>query len=382
MIVTFYGTSAELIKLLGITTRIPRSEQLLICTAQHQEGLQKLHPQLGVEPDLYLSKGWKGKDVANIKQMTGLMLKAHGTFAKEFLSLKKRIKAHDRQHGTKSVVIVHGDTLTTVVGSYLGRLLGLPVAHVEAGLRSGSWKSPFPEELDRRIAAKFSRIHFAPNDLAVSNLQKEGVKGEIINTRYNTAKDAIEMADQFVSKEFARLKLPKHFCLVLLHRTELIENKADLEAVLKVISSHASQKRPVVFTEHTTTKTKIEAFGLEHYLKKPGMISIPKQAYFDFMAIVKRADYIVTDGGGLQEDAFFRGIPTMVHRFRTERQEGIGQNADISKMDVKKVADFLENHKDKKEFAKMHSDFSPSQMVVDYFRKHGYFADGKKSKKQ
>jgi UDP-N-acetylglucosamine 2-epimerase (non-hydrolysing) len=198
------------------------------------------------------------------------------------------------------------------------------------------------------------------------------VKGVIVNTQFNTAKDAIEMSDQFVSKEFERLKLPKKYCLVLLHRTELLENKGDLESILKVINEHASPKTPIVFTEHTTTKEKIQQYGLEHYLKKDGLQVIPKQPYFDFMAIVSRADYIVTDGGGLQEDAYFFGIPTMVHRMTTEREEGIGHNADISRMDTKKVADFLKNHKDKKEFDKLRHNVSPSGLVVDYLAEHSY----------
>jgi UDP-N-acetylglucosamine 2-epimerase (non-hydrolysing) len=374
MIVIFYGTSAELIKMLGITRHVPRSEQFLICTAQHKEGLTKLHPQLGIEPDLYLSEGWKGKDVANMTQMLGMMLKAHGRFAVKLRSIKKKIREHDKKQGTKSIAVVHGDTLTTVVGSYLGKFLGLKVAHVEAGLRSGTWKNPFPEELDRRIAAKVARVHFAPNDTAEANLRREKVKGEIINTRFNTAKDAIEMSSEFVSEEFSRLKLPKKYCLVLLHRTELLESKADLEAILKVLNEHASPKTPVVFTEHTTTKEKINTYGFNHYLDKPGLKVIPKQPYFDFMAIVSRADYIVTDGGGLQEDAYFFGIPTMVHRQTTEREEGLGLNADISRMDTKRVAEFLKNHKDKSEFQALRADVSPSMIVVDYFKEHKYIA--------
>ncbi len=372
MVVVFYGTSAELIKILGIIKGIPREEQLLICNAQQHAGLQKVHKQLGIEPDVYLSRGWRGKDVANMKQMLLMMVQSHSSFARQFRSIKKKIKSYDKAHNTKSVAVVHGDTLTTVVGCYLGKALGLPVAHVEAGLRSGHWKSPFPEEIDRRIAAKFARIHFAPNEDAEANLRGEKVKGIIVNTTYNTAKDAIERADKYKSDELKKLNLPKSYCLVLLHRTELLENKTDLEAILKVLNKHASAKTPVVFTEHTTTKAKIAAYGFEHYFNKEGFLTIPKQPYFDFMAIVNGADYIVTDGGGLQEDAFFLGIPTMVHRGRTERSEGLGLNADISRMDVKKVANFLENHSNKADFAKMSNKTSPSKVVINYFMKEGY----------
>lgn len=372
MLVIFYGTSAELIKMLGIVKGVPRSQQLLICNSQQYAGLQKLHKQLDIEPDVYLSKGWRGKDVANMKQMLAMMLGSHGSFAKQFRKIKKQIKDHDKEFGTKSVAVVHGDTLTTVVGSYLGKALGLPVAHVEAGLRSGHWKSPFPEEIDRRIAAKFARIHFPPNAEAEVNLVKEKVKGDIVVTTYNTAKDAIQRSDEFKSDDLNQLKLPKKYCLVLLHRTELLESKTDLEAILKVLHAHASAKNPVVFTEHTTTKAKISAYGFDHYLDKVGFRTIPKQPYFDFMAIVKGADYIVTDGGGLQEDAFFLGIPTMVHRGRTERSEGLGLNADISRMDVAKVEAFLKDHKNKTDFAKMTDKMSPSKVVIDYFTDNGY----------
>jgi UDP-N-acetylglucosamine 2-epimerase (non-hydrolysing) len=373
MIVVFYGTSAELIKMYGIVSLVPRDELLLVCSAQHHQGLQKVHAQLGIEPDLYLSNGWRGNDVANMKQMLGMMLHAHGRFLAKYSNIRKRIKESDKKNGTRSIVLVHGDTLTTVIGAYMGRLLRLPVGHVEAGLRSGTWKNPFPEELDRRFVSKIARIHFAPNDLASKNLVREKTKGEIIDTQFNTAKDAIEESGKFVSREFSKLKLPEHYCLVLLHRTELLESRDDLEAILKAINKHASKERPVVFTEHTTTKEKINANSFDHYLQKDGLIVIPKQPYFDFMAIVRNSDYIVTDGGGLQEDAYFFGIPTMVHRLTTERHEGIGENADISKMDVAKVTDFLENHRDKSEFAGSKGSVSPSEIVVDWLRSHNYF---------
>lgn len=366
MVITFYGTGAELIKMYGVIKGIPRDQQLLICTAQQYAGLQKVHEQLDIQPDLYLAKGWKNEDVANMKQMIGLMLTAHGNFAKQFTSIKQLIKTNEKQYDTKSIVLVHGDTLTTVVGSYLGRTLGLPVAHVEAGLRSGSWKSPFPEELDRRFAAKIARVHFAPNDLAEKNLRNERTKGEIINTTFNTAKDAIEQADKFVSKNYAELKLPTHYCLALLHRTELLENKESLEAILKTLRAHADTGNWVIFTMHSTTAARIKSYGFEHYLEGSDYFrTIPKQPYFDFMAIVKHADYIVTDGGGLQEDAFFLGIPAIVHRERTEREEGLGLNASISKMDVTKVADFLENHPDKKDFQRTTESISPSKIVIE-----------------
>ena len=373
MVVLFYGTSAELIKMLGVIQRIPRSEMLLICSSQHHNGLKKVHKQLDIYPDVTLSEGWFGNDVTTIPQMVGMMSGAHLRFARHIVPLRKKIAAHDAKQKTKSVAVVHGDTLTTVIGSYMGRLLGLPVAHVEAGLRTHNWRAPFPEEIDRRIAAKFSTLHFPPSEVAEADLRKEKVKGEIVNTRYNTAKDAIEQSFLFVSDNLAKLGLPEKYCLVLLHRTELIENKSELEAILKVVHDHASPETPVVFTEHSTTSEKIKAYGFEHYLEKDGLLLIPKQPYFDFMDIVRRSDYIVTDGGGLQEDAFFLGIPTIIHRKVTERQDGLGYNAEISEMNVDKVAKFLDNHKNKAEFQKKNGAFSPSEVVADALKERSFF---------
>lgn len=375
MIVIFYGTSAELIKMVGIIQRVPRSEQILICSSQHHNGLKKVHKQLGITPDITLSSGWFGNDVMTMPQMAGMMLYAHTKFLRHLLPLRKKIKQHNRINNTKSIAIVHGDTLTTVVGSYMGLALGLKVAHVEAGLRTHNWRSPFPEEIDRRIAGKIARLHFPPSDLAESDLRKENTKGKIINTRYNTAKDAIEQSSKFLSDDFKQLKLPKKYCLVLLHRTELIENKDDLESILKVIRDHASPGTPVVFTEHSTTWEKIRSYGFEHYLEKDGLTVIHKQPYFDFMEIVRNSEYIVTDGGGLQEDAFFLGIPAIIHRKVTERQDGIGFNAELSGLDTQKVAAFLQNHKNKKDLKRTIETASPSQIVVDTLSSEGYISN-------
>lgn len=366
MVITFYGTSAELIKMYGIIKGVPRDQQLLICTAQQYAGLQKVHKQLDIYPDIHLARGWRNKDVANMKQMLGLMLRAHGSFAKQFLAIKKLIKENDKKYGTSSVVLVHGDTLTTIVGAYMGRMLALPVAHVEAGLRSGSWKNPFPEELDRRAVSKIARIHFAPNDLAEQNLKAEKTKGDILNTTYNTAKNAIEQSNKFASDSYAKLDLPKHYGIILLHRTELIENKDNFETILKTLNSHAKKGNHLVFTMHTTTAEKIKSYGFDKYFTHKNIHTIPKQPYFDFMTIVKAADYAVTDGGGLQEDAYFLGIPIVVHRERTERQEGIGINATLSRLDIDVVRDFLDHHIDKSDLKKLTNSTDPSKIVVDY----------------
>jgi UDP-N-acetylglucosamine 2-epimerase (non-hydrolysing) len=376
MIVTFYGTAAELIKMYGIVTGLPRGEQLLICTGQQHAGLQKVQAQLGITPDLYLGRGHRGEDVATMGQVLALMLGVHARFVRWAPRLARRIRQHDRTMGTRSIALVHGDTLTTVVGAYLGRTLGLPVGHVEAGLRSGSWRSPFPEELDRRAASKISRVHFPPNEEAASNLRLEKVKGDIVPTTFNTAKDAIERAGDFVGPAVAALSLPTDYLLVLLHRTELIENRDDFTAVLQAIADYADAGHEVVFATHTTTASRLRAFNLESLVDRPNITRIPKQPYFDFMAIVDGAQAIITDGGGLQEDGYFLGIPTLVHRRRTERSEGLGSSAVLSGMDLTVVRSWLQDHPARSALSSLRDGVSPSALVIDYLRQHRYVASG------
>lgn len=372
MIVVFYGTSAELIKLLGIVKTVDRKQQLLICTAQQREQIEQFHKQAGIHPDLYLAQGWRGHDVLNMLQMAGFMVKVHFNFIRKYGKIRKIFKDSDKRHGTKSVAVVHGDTLTTVVGSYFGRLLRLPLAHVEAGLRSGHAFHPFPEEIDRRIVSKIARIHFAPNQKAVENLEAENTKGEIVDTKFNTAKDAIDVADVYKSIIVLKLDLPKSYGLISIHRTELLERKKELEEFLSVVSKYVSKKMPMVFLDHSTTEEKLRVLGFDHYLDKPGMLRIPKLAYMDFIQVAKGADYILTDSGGLQEDAYFLGMPTLIHRLATERNEGLGLNVSLSYLKLEVVEEFLKDQNTKKAFKKLSDKTSPSKIVVDYLLTNKY----------
>lgn len=368
MVVIFYGTSAELIKLLGVVKGTSREDLFLICTAQQREQLDQFHIQSEVTPDLYLADGWRGRDVLNMLEMLGFMIKVHFNFVRFYHKIRRTFKHYDKQNQTKSLLVVHGDTLTTLVGAYMGRLLGLPVAHIEAGLRSGRLLHPFPEEIDRRIVSRIARIHFAPNEDAVGNLMREKIKGDIVDTKYNTSKDAMRLADGFHSEVVANLVMPEKYGLISIHRTELLERKKELEDFLRVISETVSPDMPMVFLDHSTTKEKLRVLKLDHYLDRPGVRRIPKLAYMDFIQVVKRADYIVTDSGGLQEDAFFLGVPTIIHRLTTERNEGLGKNVELSYLEIGKLQEFLVRQRGDAEIKRLDTNVSPSKIIIDYFR--------------
>lgn len=372
MIVIFYGTSAELIKLLGVTRGVPRDQQLLICTAQQKAQIEQFHTQSGINPDIYLARGWRGRDVLNMLEMLGFMIKVHGNFIKHYQHIKRSYKKSNILNNNKTIAIVHGDTLTTVVGAYFGLLLGLRVSHIEAGMRSGKLFQPFPEEIDRKIVAKLARVHFAPNNIAVSNLHKEHARGDIIDTKYNTAKDAVELADKFTSDLLLRLKLPKHFGLISIHRTELLERKKELSDFLNVVNRYADKSHQIVFLDHATTKEKIKVYGLDDLLEKEGIARIPKLAFMDFIQVVKKADFILTDSGGLQQDAYFLGTPTLIHRSVTETNEGIGANIVLSELKLEILEDFLKNQTKKVKNKKIGDKTSPSKLIIEYLSNKGY----------
>jgi UDP-N-acetylglucosamine 2-epimerase (non-hydrolysing) len=116
----------------------------------------------------------------------------------------------------------------------------------------------------------------------------------------------------------------------------------------------------------------LKAHGLESLLDRPRIKQILKQPHFDFMAIVKGAQAIITDGGGLQEDSYFLGIPTLVQRRRTERNEGLDSSAVLSRMDIALVRSWLKNHPDRSAFSSLRNSVSPSALVIDYLREHRY----------
>ena len=187
MVIFVYGTTAELIKLSPIMRNL--NERGLPyktwSTGQQFDELEKSAEVLGIGyVDQWIAKGFRAHSLTNIMQIPFWLITILWWFLSNCRSLRQQF-SH-----TRATFVVHGDTMTTVIGAVLGRLLGQRVAHVEAGLRSHDWRNPFPEEIDRIIAARLSTIHFAPDETAVRHLQNS--PGVVINTHGNTALDALK----------------------------------------------------------------------------------------------------------------------------------------------------------------------------------------------
>jgi len=332
MIAVVYGTTGELIKLAPLMREIAARDQLLtLCTAQQPEQIPAMLDEFGLpQPELWLADGHDGEDLDRPAEIP-----AWGS--RVVTSLARRGQRLIR--GNARMVMVHGDTFTTVIGAASGRAAGRPVGHIEAGLRSGDWRNPFPEELNRRITSRIARYHYTPGQWAAGNLRRAHVRGEIIDTGVNTVRDALQLA---AARARLAVDVPEgRFGVVSIHRFELLRDAAALEGIMRLIAS-ASGDTPLLFVDHPVTVTALRDARLDHVLDVPGITRIPRQAYLAFVALLGRADFLVTDSGGSQEECAALGLPCVVHRARTERQDGLaGGPVVLSGLDLSVVEGFL-----------------------------------------
>jgi UDP-N-acetylglucosamine 2-epimerase (non-hydrolysing) len=358
VIIFVYGTTAELIKLSPIM-RLLQERNLLFeswCTGQQFEELDSSIEALGMgDVDHWIAKGFRSHSLTNILQVPFWLLTCTGWF------LRHRRKLQQRFSDKTVIFVVHGDTMTTVVGALIGRLLGLQVAHVEAGLRSNDWRNPFPEEIDRIIAAKLCSIHFAPDEKAVENLKDSS--GVIINTSGNTAMDALK-----IRVDHSRTIPHELHGLVLLHRSEFLRDSDLVKETFSFIMRLAVSTKMIVVADALSSAS-LQKTGIMASLKAtPNLQVLDKQSHQAFVDLLLNSKFVVTDSGGVQEECATLGIPCFIHRRATERSDGIGKNCVLTLMDVgtlEKSISEVDNFRSTLEVDSV----SPSKIIVDYFQK-------------
>jgi UDP-N-acetylglucosamine 2-epimerase (non-hydrolysing) len=326
------GTTAELIKMAPVYQEL-KSRNLtpeIWWTGMHNRDISKSFQEFDIEiPSQYLG-GKPGKDVESTKDAIVWFIQV----VKNGIFHTRKFKALLRSQG-KAIVLVHGDTFTTIIGSALGRIWKASVMHVEAGYRSGSLKSPFPEEFNRTIAAKFANVHFAPGAIQTENLKNES--GVVINTQVNTAIDALRMISsgdpdsEFLSDE--------PYGVVTLHRFEFL---SDEDLVLKTLNElkRVSKHLKLYYFAGSHDKHILQELGLLDEI--PANFKLrDKMEFRKFIPIVKNSNVIITDSGGLALEANFLGIPALIHRQRTENPDGLGTTSMLSKLDVNAFEPFI-----------------------------------------
>lgn len=350
------GTKAQCIKLAPILQKLQRDDIAfnLIDLGQHSLITRDLRDEFNLRgPDVYLSKG------TNIASMYQGILWLIRIFLKSLSPrwIKKNIFLNNN-----GVCLIHGDTISTLIGLYLAKMAHLKVAHIEAGLRSFSWFSPFPEEIVRVIAMRFSDILFTPSQWAFDNLVKMGLKEKAFLISANTS---LESTLYSLGKKID-LGLPlEKFAVVTVHRMENIFSRRRLKFIINLISK-ISDKLPVVFIQHPPTIHQLKRHKLQTRLRKK------KNIYFyiilshaHFISLLNRCEFVITDGGSIQEESYYLDKPCLLLRKRTERQEGLGENVVLSKFSQDTINYFLENYRGLKRRYPLNLELNPSGQVVD-----------------
>jgi UDP-N-acetylglucosamine 2-epimerase (non-hydrolysing) len=364
MILVVFGTTGELIKLAPVLLRLREGGHayLLATTGQQVRQIPGLLEQFDLpQPDIWLGRGANGHDLRVNSDIPGWLRSVIRSYLRRVRSLRRRLRAGPG----KPAVLVHGDTLTSVFGAVVGRTLGIPVAHIESGLRSFDLRHPFPEELNRRLASSIARIHYAPGGWAAANLYPDP---DVVNTRSNTMRDSIEL----VADGPLPFALPSEpYGIVSLHRFELINNRRLLTENVQLLRQ-ATRRSPMFFIDHPVTAAALERFGLDDQFDER-FVRIGRLRFFEFIRAERGASFVITDSGGSQEECYYLDLPCLVHRVKTERREGLGENAVLSGMRTDVLRDFLA---DPSRFRRVDSlpPGSPSQIIVDDLVRRGFAA--------
>ncbi len=247
-----------------------------------------------------------------------------GTHAQQTAEIMKRFEpVLDDVH--PCAVLVVGDVNSTIACALVAVKKGIPVVHVEAGLRSGD--RGMPEEINRILTDQLSDLLFLTEDSARNNLAKEGISTEKIHFVGNVMIDTLlyNLADAIPAKtSLSDMKLDSALCekgrygVVTLHRPSNVDDPAVLRDLLEVLA-RVSERTPLLFPIHPRTNARIESAGLHAILEKAAITAIPPQGYLEMLGLMKDAQVVLTDSGGIQEETTALGVPCITLRDNTER---------------------------------------------------------------
>lgn len=314
-ILTVIGTRPEAIKLASVVQRLASEEgvQSYLClTGQHRDIVNPILKLFGLSADFDLRVMRKGQDLTDITQRI-------------LLGMRELFSRH-----SFDLVIVHGDTTSGFAAALSAFYARIPVAHVEAGLRTGSLDAPWPEEGNRSLIGRLARLHFAPTEQARQNLLREGVSDQAIFVTGNTVVDALhQIRDRIEQQRSLKLRLARRYpflsddskmILVTGHRRENFGDglKQICDAIKRLAKRDDVQ---IVYPVHPNPMVRDPVHRL---LKgKSNIFLVEPLDYPDFVYLMTRCYFVLTDSGGVQEEAPCMGRPVLVMREKTERPEGL-----------------------------------------------------------
>ena len=330
-VMSVFGTRPEAIKMCPLVKALEADdaiESIVCATGQHREMLQQAMAMFDVKADVNLDIMQPGQTLAGI---TARVLEG---MAQTLMAQKP------------DIVLVHGDTTTSFAAGLAAFYAQTPVGHVEAGLRTDTINSPFPEELNRRLTGRIAKLHFAPTERAVQNLAREGVLEHVWMTG-NTAIDAlrytVEPGYAFHEPALQGLDATKRLVLLTSHRRENWGKPLEdiCAAVLTLCSTYPDIQ--VVYPVHPNpiVRDVVHARLGGH----PQILLIDPLDVRDMHNLMARAYLVLTDSGGLQEEAPALGAPVIVLRTETERPEAVESGtavlAGVKREDIERIASHL-----------------------------------------
>jgi len=358
MIHVLIGTRAQLIKMAPVICEIERRNlpMNLIMTGQHQETMCSLINDFGVlTQPIWLHTG---KEISGLGQVVPWFSRClRLLLSNESPLTRQKVKSFD------DIVLVHGDTFSTLLGALAARIKKIRVGHVESGLRSFNFFHPFPEELTRLAVFRLTNIAFCPDDWSASNLKHYRL--DVVNTQGNTLLDGLRKALS-LSQRPMNVMPKERFGVVSIHRFENIFFRKRLAYILEMLEA-VGERHPLVFVLHPATRRNLERYGyMERLEKNPRFHLWPRMAYFDFVTLLNCSTFVITDGGSNQEELSYLGKPTLLMRRATERKDGLGANVVLSGYDRKQVEVFIDNIQHSTYPSKsLDSLSSPSAVIVD-----------------
>lgn len=314
-VLSVFGTRPEAIKMAPVVAALAadgRFEARVCVTAQHRQMLDQVLGLFGIQPDFDLNLMQPGQDLTDITSR--VLLGMRGVFGE----------------WRPDVVLVHGDTTTTMATSLAAYYQQVAVGHVEAGLRTGNIYSPWPEEMNRKIAGAISTIHFAPTETSRQNLLREGVDARRVCVTGNTVIDALLQVDQRlrgdaglrsgIAAGFDFLDPDKRLILVTGHRRENFG--AGFDSICMALAELAARADvEIVYPVHLNPNVQEPVRRILGATSNVHLIA--PLDYLPFVYLMGRSHLILTDSGGIQEEAPSLGKPVLVMRDTTERPEAV-----------------------------------------------------------
>ncbi|NVJ64206.1 MAG: UDP-N-acetylglucosamine 2-epimerase (non-hydrolyzing) [Flavobacteriaceae bacterium] len=365
-VLLIFGTRPEAIKMAPLVKEFQKNrldfETRVCVTAQHREMLDQVLGFFEIKPDYDLDLMKPGQ---NLYSLTATIIESLKPILEEF---------------TPDYVFVHGDTTTTMASSIASFYSGAKVCHVEAGLRTFNKLSPFPEEINRQIAGRVCDYHFAPTPTSKENLLRENIANDSILVTGNTVIDALfesvnrveNLSNPTVDFIKSELKDDQEVILVTGHRRE---NHGDgFERICLALREIARKKPEIKIIYPVHLNPKVQEPVKKHLSNLENVTLIDPLSYPDFIWLMNRSKLIITDSGGVQEEAPSLGKPVLVMRDTTERPEAVdagtvllvGTDKDLI---VNETIDLLENKNRFKSMSELHNpygDGNASKRIVEF----------------